>query len=174
MKNTNDAVEQTVEPIAEPVAIDENATIDVIADSESSCGYSIVDNGNTVHCLGIAIYKDREVLHLPDNSTCRVWIDRKKVDAAIAADGKMTLGYKGRIKLGVGGTHYPQEKLIAFLSEEEQAEYKAIVDKARQAMADAKAAAKAVPLTPYEKAKRALERAQAKLAELEAAEASNN
>lgn len=164
MKNIENTVEQTVEPIV----VDETATIDVIADADSPCGYSIVDKGNTVHCLGIATYKDREVLHLPDNSTCRVWIDRKKVDAAIAADGKMTLGYKGRVTLGAGGTHYPQEKLIAFLSEEEQAEYKAIVDKARKAMADAKAAAKAAPLTPYEKAKRALERAQAKLAELEA------
>ena len=166
--------ENTVEQIVEPIVVDENATIDVIADADSPCGYSIVDKGNTVHCLGIAIYKEREVLHLPDNSTCRVWIDRKKVDAAIEADGKMTLGYKVRVTLGAGGTHYPQEKLIAFLSEEEQAEYKAIVDKARKAMADAKAAAKAAPLTPYEKAKRALERAQAKLAELEAAEASNN
>lgn len=165
MKKTENTVEQTVEPIV----VDETATIDVIADADSPCGYSIVDKGNTVHCLGIATYKDREVLHLPDNSTCRVWIDRKKVDTSIAADGKMTLGYKGRVTLGAGGTHYPQEKLIAFLSEEEQAEYKAIVDKARKAMADAKAAAKAAPLTPYEKAKRALERAQAKLAELEAA-----
>lgn len=170
MKKTNDTVEQTVEPIA----IDENATIDVIADPESPCGYSIIDHGNTIHCVNVSVYKDRKVLRLPDNSTCRVWADVKRLDAAIAADGKLTLGYKARVTQGTGGTHYPQEKLIAFLSEEEQAEYKAIVDKARQAIADAKAAAKAVPLTPYEKAKKALERAQAKLAELEAAEASNN
>ena len=170
MKKTNYAVEQTVEPIA----IDENATIDVIADPESSTGYSIVDKGEVHHCVKLVPYKNRIMVEMPENSTLRKWTDKARLDAAIAANGKLTLGYKARIKLGVGGTHYPQEKLIAFLSEEEQAEYKAIVDKARQAMADAKAAAKAIPLTPYEKAKRTLERAQAKLAELEAAEASNN
>ena len=170
MKNIENTVEQTVEPIV----VDETATIDVIADAESPTGYSIVDKGEVHHCTKLVPYKNRVMVEMPENSTLRKWTDKARLDIAIAADGKLTLSYKARIKLGAGGTHYPQEKLIAYLSEEEQAEYKAIVDKARKAMADAKAAAKAVPLTPYEKAKRALERAQAKLAELEAAEASNN
>lgn len=170
MKNIENTVEQTVEPIV----VDETATIDVIADAESPTGYSIVDKGEVHHCTKLVPYKNRVMVEMPENSTLRKWTDKARLDIAIAADGKLTLGYKARIKLGAGGTHYPQEKLIAYLSEEEQAEYKAIVDKARKAMADAKAAAKAAPLTPYEKAKRALERAQAKLAELEAAEASNN
>lgn len=156
------------------ITLNENATIDVIADADSPVGYSIVDNGTVLHCTKLVPYKGRVMVEMPENSTLRKWTDKTRLDAAIAKDGKLTLGYKARVTLGAGGTHYPQEKLISYLSEEEQAEYKAIVDRARQAMADAKAAERAArkkePVSALDKARKALERAQAKLAALEASE----
>lgn len=150
---------KNVEAVEEVIA-DTNATIEVVKyDGDNNIvGYAIVDNGNIIPCDKIVDDKGRAVIHLPSNSANRQWVDKKKVDAAIEAGTHYTLAYKASVKLGERGSHIPNEKLISYLSEELQAEYKAIIDRAFEAMK----ADKAKPLTD-------LEKAQAKLAKAKAA-----
>lgn len=109
---------------------------------------------------------------LPKNSSNRKWANRKKADEAIAETGEFPLGYKSSRHFGSTGTRIPNEKLIAYLPEELQAEYKAIIDKAIAA----REAERAKPLTDLEKAKLKAEKAKAAYEKLmaEAAEGTNN
>jgi hypothetical protein len=81
-------------------------------------------------------------------------------------DGKIALTYKATRVLGEGAysTKLPNEKLISYLPEAEQEEYRAIIARAIAA----RDAEKNRPLTEREKAEKALEAAKAKLAKLEA------
>lgn len=95
---------------------------------------------------------------LTENDANRWWANRAKVTAACKADGQYGLTYKESKKFGPIGTKLPNEKLISYLSEEEQAEYKAIIDRAKAARDEAKAK----PLTELEKAQAAAKRANEK------------
>lgn len=99
---------------------------------------------------------------LPANSANRHWANRAKVDAAIAENGQFDMVYKATKKVGSYTSKLPNEKLISYLSEDMQAEYKAIIDRAREAME----ADKAKPKTEVEKAQEKLARAQAALEKL--------
>ena len=118
----------------------------------------------------IVPYKGSELVHLPSNSTLRVWISRPKLDAAIEKDGYIELGYKARITLGSnGGAHasWTVPSLAKkYLSEEEVAEMQAILDRAKAAYI----AATKKPVTALDKARAAYEKALAKLNALTAAE----
>lgn len=170
MKHLEENVNETVNEVVEN-EVNTDAIIKVIA-SDCETGYAIVDGDNIIPCDKIVPYQGREVIHLPSNSSNRQWIDKKRVDAAIAADGELVLTYKASIKLGSVGPKIPNLSLVEkYLSEEEVATFKEIVKRAQ----DAKAADKAKPLTDLEKAKRAADRAQAKLAKLlEEANGGNN
>lgn len=166
--NINATEEVTKEVAAN---VDTTATIRVIADPASPTGYSVVDGDNTIHCDKIVPYKGSELVHLPSNSTLRVWISRPKLDAAIAKDGYIELGYKARITLGSNGggahTSWTVPSLAKkYLSEEEVAEMQAILDRAKAAYL----AATKKPVTALDKARAAYEKALAKLNALTAAE----
>jgi hypothetical protein len=105
---------------------------------------------------------------LPKNRANRKWATVNKVNAALDAGNRFTMTYKATKKFGPVGNRVPNEKLISYLSEEEQEEYKAIIARAMQARNDAKAK----PMTEKEKLEAKIAKAQAALAKLldEAAE----
>lgn len=111
---------------------------------------------------------------LPKNPSNRKWYNKGNTDKAIDEHGFCALTYKPTKVLGPVGsrsTALPNAKLISYLSEEEQEEYKAIIARA----IEARDADKKKPMTELEKAKAAAERANAKLAKLlEEAQGGNN
>lgn len=100
---------------------------------------------------------DDKTIVLPKNASNRQWYNRAKADRLIDETGYAPLYYKVSKTFGPRGDTVPNAKLIAYLSEEEQAEFKAIVARAKEA----KAEADAKPLTELEKAQAKMERAKA-------------
>lgn len=121
------------------------------------------EDGNEVVSETCKIVDEGKTIALPANDSNRKYYNINRFEEA-AIDGALELTYKETIKIGSGAKRIPNQKLIEYLSEEEQAEYLAIIDKAREAME----AAKAKPLTPLEKAEQKVKRAQELLAKLQA------
>ena len=124
-------------------------------------GVHLVDNGEDKGAL--AITKDELCYILPTNSANRKWFAIKKIEAA-KAEGKteIVLDYKASVKLGPVGSKLPNAKLISYLPEDLQAEYKAIIDRAIAARNDAKSK----PMTELAKAPAKLANAKAASANL--------
>lgn len=79
-------------------------------------------------------------------------------------DGKIPMAFRETRTITVSKNPYPNMKLIAYLSEDLQEEYKAIIDRAREAQQ----ADKAKPLTEKEKLEAKIAKAKAALAKLTA------
>lgn len=126
-------------------------------------GYHVVDFDGTEGPV-CKIVDDGRTIALTKNKSNRQWFNIVKAEAEIAEKGHVDLYYKATKKIGSTGTRIPNEKLISYLTPEEQAEYRAIIERAMAA----KAADKPAPLTEREKAVRRLEKAKAALAKLEA------
>lgn len=109
---------------------------------------------------------------LPKNASNRQWIRISLVEEAFANGAEfIPLTYKETKHIGSTGARIPNAKLIEYLSEEEKAEYLAIIDRAKAAYE----ADKAKPLTEEEKLERKIAKleeqlAAAKKAKQEAAE----
>lgn len=136
-------------------------------------GVYLVDNGVKGE-QPVPITKDGICYQLPANSSNRKWYNIKKADKEFetaGADG-IYLTYKASVKIGARGAKLPNEKLIAYLNEEDKAEYEAIITRAREAMA----ADKAKPMTELEKAERKAAKAREAYEKLlaEAANGGNN
>lgn len=128
----------------------------------------LVDNDQDLGALEIT--KDGICYILPPNSSNRKWFSIKKVEAAKAAGtDTIVLDYKTSRAIGSCKAHIPNEKLISYLPEDLQAEYKAIVDRAIAA----RDADKSKPMTELEKAQAKLAKAQAALAKLQEQVANN-
>lgn len=80
------------------------------------------------------ITKDGLCLTIPTNDSNRKFYMLAKAEADIADTGRIDLTYKASKSFGPRGDKLPNEKLISYLSEDEQAEYKAIIERARQRM----------------------------------------
>lgn len=126
-------------------------------------GYAIIDGENTIPCDKVVDYKGRQVIHLPSNSTLRVWCDKKKADEAIEKDGYLELFYKARVTIGSAAPKIPNFK---YLSETEQEEILAIVNRAKERFLEDKASRKKVPMSETEKLIAKIAKMQAKLREL--------
>ena len=117
------------------------------------------------------ISKD-DYIALTPNAANRKWYRHTKADAQFDNGvDKIPLYYKASKVFGPIGsrsTAMPNAKLIAYLSEEEQAEYKAIIDRAIAA----RDADKKKPMSEADKLRTKIEKAKAALAALEA-EAAN-
>lgn len=102
-------------------------------------------------------------IKLSANAANRTYYSTKKAYADFEAnpDG-IPLYLTEKTPIGSVVTKMPNEKLIAYLSEDEQAEYRAIIDRAIAA----RDASKAKPKTEREKLEEKIAKAQAKLAEL--------
>lgn len=150
MENVNEIVENVVDP---------DVTIKVVKYED---GYHVIDADGTIGPI-CNKYTTDGYLHLSPNAANRKLTNAKKLEAAIAEHGELIItGYKATRTIGPVGSKLPNEKLISYLSEEEQAEYKAIIDRAIAA----RDAAKAKPLTEKEKLMAKIAKAQAALEKL--------
>lgn len=112
------------------------------------------------------IIEDGRTIALTKNAANRQYCAVAKANAGIEADGFFVLTVRTTEprKLGPASAKLPNEKLISYLPEELQAEYKEIIARALAA----REAEQNRPLTDREKAERALEKAKAQLAKLQA------
>lgn len=131
-------------------------------------GFHVVDFDGTVGPVCKYCDADDKTIVLTKNKSNRQWFNRKRAEAEIAEKGYVELYYKTSKHIGPTGNRIPNEKLISYLPEAEQAEYKAIIERAMKARDEAKAK----PMTELEKAQAKLAKAQAALEKL-MAEASN-
>lgn len=129
--------------------------------------YFLVDLESGERSEALTISSDKVSLGLPKNRANRKFAKPNVVDEKLEKGERYLMTYKESKHFG-SVSKMPNEKLISFLSEEDQNEYKEIIARAIAA----KEADKKKPMTDLEKAQAQLERAKAKLAKLieEAAE----
>lgn len=126
--------------------------------------YHVVDFDGTVGPACKLVDADDKTIALTKNKSNRQWFNRAKADAEIAEKGHCDLYYKATKHVGSIGSKLPNEKLISYLPDDLQAEYKAIIARA----IEAKNNDKAKPMTELEKAQAKLLKAQEALAKLQA------
>lgn len=158
-KNTNietavDEAVETVDTVVEVVKVikDEGGNFHTVIGEKVGPVCKIIEDGRTI-VLG-------------KNPANRQYCAVAKANVGIEADGYFVITPRTtepRV-LGSMGPKLPNEKLISYLPEAEQEEYRAIIARAIAA----RDAEKNRPLTDREKAEKALEAAKAKLAKLEA------
>ena len=127
-------------------------------------GYHVIDQDGSVGPVCTRMTTDGYLILSPNasNRKCINFANTEKYFAE-NPDGHIDLYYKATRKFDATTTKLPNAKLISYLPEDLQAEYKAIVDRAIAARNDAKAQ----PKTELEKAYERLERAKAALAKLQ-------
>lgn len=149
-----DEAVETVDTVAEVVKVikDEDGNFHTVIGDKVGPVCKIIEDGRTI-VLG-------------KNPANRQYCAVAKANVGIEADGFFVIvprTTEPRV-LGSMGPKLPNEKLISYLPEAEQEEYRAIIARAIAA----RDAEKNRPLTEREKAEKALEKAKAKLADLEA------
>lgn len=136
--------------------------------SNTNTGYELVTIDNAGKEVSVAIDKtypnEPFTLVLPANEANRKYFNSKKVDAA---GGKIELTYKESKTIGPRTESTPRKGLEEYLEGKDKEMYLALVEKAKKAREEAN---KKAPMSDLEKAMRAVERAQSKLAELQAKE----
>ena len=134
--------------------------------SNTNTGYELVTIDDAGKETAVAIDKtdpaNPMILKLPENASNRKWFSIKKVDAA---GGEIELTYKESKTIGPRAESAPRKGLEEYLEGKDKEMYLALVEKAKKAREEAN---KKAPMTEYEKRVRAVERAQARLAELQA------
>lgn len=126
-------------------------------------GYHVVDFDGSIGEVCKLCDNDKTIV-LTKNASNRQWFNIAKAEKEIAEKGFVELYYKGTKHIGSSSSRIPNEALIKYLPEEDQAEYKAIIARAMAA----KEADKKKPMTELEKAQAKFEKAKAALAKLEA------
>ena len=139
----------------------------IIKDDEGN--FHVVDFDGTVGPICKFCDADDKTIAPKKNKSNRQWFNRAKAEAEISEKGYVELRYKATKHIGGSPSKLPNEKLISYLSEDLQAEYKAIIERAIKAREDAKSK----PMTELEKAQAKLEKARQALAKLEAQAANN-
>ena len=136
--------------------------------SNTNTGYELVTINDAGKEVSVAIDKtypnEPFTLVLPANEANRKYFNSKKVDAA---GGEIELTYKESKPIGPRTESTPRKGLEEYLEGKDKEMYLALVEKAKKAREEAN---KKAPMSDLEKAMRAVERAQAKLAELQAKE----
>lgn len=159
-KNTN-IVEDVVETVEE---LDSNTVYATIVKEDD--GFHVIDFDGTKGPVCKYCDANDKTIVLTKNKSNRQWFNRAKAEAEIAEKGHVDLYYKAARKLGeVSRNSMPNAKLISYLSEELQAEYKAIIDKAIAA----READRKKPMTEEEKLRARIAKLQAQLAATEQA-----
>lgn len=142
----------------------------IILDDEGNFRVQDIETGEIGEPCKFCDADDKTIV-LTVNKSNRKWFNRKRAMAEIEANGFCGLTYKASRHVGTGvSTKIPNKKLIEYLSEEEKAEYMAIIDRAREAMmADRKK-----PMTEREKLEAKIAKAKEALAKLEANQAGDS
>ena len=134
--------------------------------SNTNTGYELVTINDAGKEITVAIDKtypnEPFTLVLPANEANRKYFNSKKVEAA---GGEIELTYKESKTIGPRAESTPRKGLEEYLEGKDKETYLALVEKAKKAREEAN---KKSPMTEYEKCVRAVERAQAKLAEIQA------
>lgn len=148
---------------ANNVAIDPDKVLAYVIKQDD--GYHVEDlDGNIGDVCKIT--KDGLSIALTQNAANRQWLLVNKADKFfVNGDEKMGLTYKATKVIGSSGPSIPNAGIIKYLNEADQAEFNAIVARAK----DAQAAEKAKPKTELEKAQARLAKAEANLLKLQAA-----
>lgn len=167
-KHNVETVNETVEETVAEVLVEGEPYAKIIKDDEGN--FHVVDFDGTVGPICKFCDADDKTIVLTKNKSNRQWFNRKRAEAEIAEKGFVDLCYKATRHIGSVGSKLPNEKLISYLPEAEQAEYKEIIERAMKAREDAKAK----PMTELEKAQAKLAKAKEALAKLEAQAAGNN
>ena len=136
--------------------------------SNTNTGYELVTINDAGKEVAVSIDKtypnEPFTLVLPANEANRKYFNSKKVEAA---GGEIELTYKESKTIGPRTESTPRKGLEEYLEGKDKEMYLALVEKAKKAREEAN---KKAPMSDLEKAMRAVERAQAKLAELQAKE----
>ena len=136
--------------------------------SNTNTGYELVTINDAGKEVAVSIDKtypnEPFTLVLPANEANRKYFNSKKVDAA---GGEIELTYKESKTIGPRTESAPRKGLEEYLEGKDKEMYLALVEKAKKAREEAN---KKAPMSDLEKAMRAVERAQAKLAELQSKE----
>ena len=136
--------------------------------SNTNTGYELVTINDAGKEVAVSIDKtypnEPFTLVLPANEANRKYFNSKKVEAA---GGEIELAYKESKTIGPRTESTPRKGLEEYLEGKDKEMYLALVEKAKKAREEAN---KKAPMSDLEKAMRAVERAQAKLAELQAKE----
>ena len=136
--------------------------------SNTNTGYELVTINDAGKEVAVSIDKtypnEPFTLVLPANEANRKYFNSKKVDAA---GGEIELAYKESKTIGPRTESTPRKGLEEYLEGKDKEMYLALVEKAKKAREEAN---KKAPMSDLEKAMRAVERAQAKLAELQSKE----
>lgn len=147
----------------EEMTIDTNVIVKIVKDDDGD--FHVIDADGTMGAK-CKIIEEGRTIALTKNAANRQYCAVAKANAGIEADGQFVLTVRTTEprKLGPGSTKLPNEKLISYLPEDLQEEYRAIIARAIAAR-DAEINR---PLTDREKAERALAKAKATLAKLQA------
>lgn len=133
--------------------------------SNTNTGYELVTINDAGKEVAVSIDKtypnEPFTLVLPANEANRKYFNSKKVEAA---GGEIELTYKESKTIGPRTESTPRKGLEEYLEGKDKEMYLALVEKAKKAREEAN---KKAPMSDLEKAMRAVERAQAKLAELQ-------
>ena len=133
--------------------------------SNTNTGYELVTINDAGKEVAVSIDKtypnEPFTLVLPANEANRKYFNSKKVEAA---GGEIELTYKESKTIGPRTESAPRKGLEEYLEGKDKEMYLALVEKAKKAREEAN---KKAPMSDLEKAMRAVERAQAKLAELQ-------
>ena len=140
--------------------VEDEVMAKIVKDDEGN--FKVIDKDGTIGDICKFCDDGDKTIVLTPNASNRKWYNRAKAEKEIAENGFVALYYKSTKQHGPVGSKLPNEKLISYLSAEEQEEYKAIIARA----IEAKNAAKAQPLTAKEKLEAKIAKLQAKLEEL--------
>lgn len=128
-------------------------------------GYHVIDFDGTEGPVCNKRTSDGYVILSPNKANRKCYNEKNLAKQFAEGAESVPLYYRETRKI-VNKTSMPNAKLIAYLPEEYQAEYKAIIDRAIAARDAEKAAAKKPKLTEAEKLEAKIAKLKAKLAEL--------
>lgn len=137
-------------------------------------GYHVIDADGTKSDV-CKLNKEGDYIALPVNAANRQWAAVKKAEVFFAEnpDGQMPMAYRATRTIDNTKPRVPNAKLIDYLSEDDKAEYMAIIDRANAArLADIQANKK--PMTEEEKLLAKIAKLQASLEALKTKEESDN
>ena len=153
-----------------PVEIDPDKVYATIIKDEDG-NYHVVDEDGTIGPICKLVDEGDRTIALTKNASNRKWFNRKKADEEIEEKGHVDLYYKASKTFGPSTAHMPNEKLVEkYLTPEEFAEYKVIINEAiRRREED-----KVKPKTELEKAQERVAKAKAAYEKLLAQAAGND
>lgn len=160
-KKIDTELEANVDEVVEEVMDPNTVYAKIIKEDD---GFHVVDFDGSVGPVCKLCDEGNKTIVLTKNKSNRQWFNVARAEKEIAEKGFVELYYKATKHIGSASSRIPNEALIKYLSEEDQAEYKAIIARAIAA----READKKKPMTEREKLEAKIAKAKEALAKLEA------